>query len=370
MSRAQAGDADMRPAPGAETMKIRGAIVGTALLALGILTGVWIGDSDKNDGTVQAANAPPPLTITVVRAQQGALADAVQVVGQTRSREDVRVVAELAGLRVERIEVEAGDEVHAGQVLAVLDGRGLRIDSEKFGSELLRAQGEYERARVLVASQLVSREFFKQKQTTYEVARAQHEGARLSVQRTRVVAPASGRVVSRNVVIGDLTDPTRPLFEIAREGVIELEANVPETLVARLRQGMLAHVDIAGRSEPVRGDVRLIQPNVDTVTRETKVRIRLDTDAPIPVGAFGQATIDVARIEGWLLPRSALQEDEAGRYVWRVGAKGIVSRRAVTPTFRTADMVVVAEALGDEAIVAKAGPFLRENDRVRIASGN
>lgn len=351
-------------------MTLRGAIVGAALLAIGVLVGVRIGGGEKNDGAAQAATAQAPLTVTVIRARQRTLADTVQVVGQTRSRDDVRAVAELAGLRVERIVVEAGDEVRAGQLLAVLDGRSLRIDSDKSGSELQRAQGEYERARTLVASQLVSREFFKQKQTAYEVARAQHENARLGVQRTHVVAPASGRVVRRNAAIGDLTDPAVPLFEIARDGVIELEANVPETLVGRLRQGMLARVDIAGGSRSVRGEVRLIQPNVDSATRTTSVRIRLEPDASLPVGAFGEATVDVARIEGWAVPRSALQEDETGRYVWRVDGKGIVRRRAVTPTFRTPDTVVVAEALGDEAIVAKAGPFLRENDRVRIASGD
>lgn len=348
-------------------MTLRGAIVGAALLALGVFVGVRIGDGRK--GVVEVRAASVPLTVTVVRAQRRALADAVQVVGQTRSRDDVRVVAELAGLRVERIAAEAGDEVRAGQVLAVLDARGLRIDSEKSGSELERARGEYERARTLVASQLVSREFFKQKQTAYDVARAQHENARLDVQRTRVIAPASGRVVRRNVAIGDLTDPTVPLFEIAKDGTVELEANVPEALVGRLRQGMQARVRIAGRSEPVRGEIRLIQPNVDRATRATNVRIRLDAGEPLPVGAFGEATVDVATIEGWVVPRSALQEDETGRYVWRVDDKGVVRRRAVTPAFQTNETVVVKEALGDDAIVAKAGPFLRENDRVRVASG-
>ena len=98
--------------------------------------------------------------------------------------------------------------------------------------------------------------------------------------------------------------------------------------------------------------------------------IRLDAGAPLPVGAFGQARVDVARVEGWAVPRSALQQDEAGRYVWRVDEKGIVRRQAVTPAFQTTDTVIVAETLGAAAIVAKAGPFLRENDRVRVTPGD
>lgn len=372
MNTAFAGAASRLPIGTATVSGVRwrGALLGAVLLGVGILVGVRIGDrGEKSVGTAQAANAQTPMTVSVVRAERKSLADAVQVVGQTRSRDDVRAVAELAGLRVERIAAEAGDWVRAGQVLAVLDARGLRIDSEKSESELARARGEYERARTLVASQLVSREFFKQKETAYAVARAQHDDARLGLQRTRVVAPASGRVVRRNVAIGDLTDPSVPLFEIAKDDVVEMEANVPENLVGRLRQGMAASVQIAGSSQPVRGEIRLIQPNVDSATRATNVRIRLDAGAPLPVGAFGQATVDVARVEGWAVPRSALQQDEKGRYVWRVDEKGVVRRHPVTPTFQTTDTVIVAESLGGAAIVAKAGPFLRENDRVRVAPG-
>lgn len=349
-------------------MRMRSLLVGAGLLAVGMLLGARMGD--RGEPPPAAASAHTPLSVTVVRAQRRAISDAVQVVGQTRSRDEVRVVAELAGLRVERLLVEAGDRVRVGQVLAVLDARSQRIGSERSAAELERARGEYERARTLVASQLVSREFFKQKQTAYEVARAEHDDARLGVQRTQVVAPASGRVVRRVAEVGDLTDPTIPLFEIARDDMVELEADVPEAMVARLREGMSAQVRIAGHDGPVTGRVRLIQPSVDAATRATRVRIALDAGAPLAVGAFAQASVEVTQVEGWTLPRSALQQDAAGSFVWKVDGKGIVRRHAVKPALQTADTVLVAEPLDGLAIVARAGPFLRENDRVRIAPGD
>jgi hypothetical protein len=87
----------------------------------------------------------------------------------------------------------------------------------------------------------------------------------------------------------------------------------------------------------------------------------------IPVGIFAQARIDLAQIEGWAIPRSAMQQDSSGSYVWRVDGKGLVTRLPITPTLQTVDTVVVSEALGKLRIVAKAGPFLRENDTVLIA---
>ncbi len=342
-------------------------IVGACLLGVGLVAGLLIGGKGKTATQPAAQPAVAALTVSVIRPERKRVADTVRVVGQTRSRDEVRVVPELSGLRIARLEVDAGDYVRAGQTLAVLDSRSLDIESDELRSELERTRGEYERARTLVASQLVSREFFKQKQSSYEVARAQYDNARLSVQRTRVSAPTAGRIFRRNASIGDLTDGSASLFEIAKDGVIELDAHVPEGIVARLRAGMRAQVDIAGRGTPLDGEIRMIVPSVDAVTRASSVRLRLYDSGELPVGVFGEANIDIAAVEGWSVPRSALQQDGAGHYLWRVDDKGIVRRQPVTPTIRTADTVVVAEAIGGASIVAKAGAFVREKDRVRIA---
>ena len=349
-------------------MKMRTWIAAAALLGAGLTAGILIGTKGQAtppQSIVQSTAAA--LTVSVVKPERKRVADTVRVVGQTRSRDEVRVVAELSGLRIARIEAEAGDYVRAGQTLAVLDGRSLDIESDELRSQLERARGEYERARALVGSQLVSREFFKQKQSGYEVARAQHDNARLKVQRTRIMAPTSGRIFRRTASIGDLTDGTTALFEIAKDGVVELELSVPEVAVAKLRPGMRAQVKIAGLPNPMQGEIRLILPNVDSLTRASGVRMRLDYASDLPVGVFAEASIDTAEIEGWALPRSAIQRDSAGQYVWSVHSTGKVRRTAVNPTIETSDIVVVSESLGGTTIVAKAGALLRENDIVLIA---
>lgn len=344
-----------------------------AVLGVGLGAGMWIGTANRADAANRAGPAAPAagsasvLTVTVVRPEKKALSDAIRVIGVTRSREDVVVIPELTGLRITRVEAEVGDVVRAGQTLALLDGQSLDIQRDELQSELARTRGEYERAKTLVATQLVSREFFNQKQAAYEVARSRHDSARLDVQRTRIVAPASGMVFKRTAAVGGLTDGSEALFEIARDGVVEMEANVPEAAVGKLRTGMSASVEVSGRATPIPGVIRLIAPSVDSLTRATNVRIRLDAGEALPVGAFSEARIDVAQVVGWTIPRTALQQDVRGSYVWTVDAKGVVKRHAVVPTMQTADAVIVAEPLGDLRVVAKAGPFLKENDVVEVA---
>ena len=354
-------------------MKLQQLVFGGILVGAGLLLGLSIGGSEgtpRDAGAAAAGTNVGLMTVSVVEPRLESIHDELKVIGTTRGRDEVQAVAEIAGLRVERLAAEAGDYVRAGQVLATLDSRGLDIDSREHASELERTRGEYERARALVETQLVSREFFKQKQAAYDVARARYQATRLDVGRTRVTAPASGRVLRRNVEVGELTDPTVALFEIARDDTIEMVADVPESLVGRLRQGQDVLVDVVGRDTSVRGTVRLIQPTVDPGRRTVDVRIRLDADEGLPVGAFAEARIDVAQVEGWVIPDSAVQQDENGRYVWRVDDGGIVHRQAVTPKLQTADRVVVAERLDGMRIVARAGAFLREKEHVAIAGAN
>ncbi|MBD7924610.1 MULTISPECIES: efflux RND transporter periplasmic adaptor subunit [Xanthomonas] len=344
-------------------------IYAVTLLGTGLVLGLLLSGRPAKSA-VTTNQATPPLTVSIVKPQRKALAEAVSVVGATRSRENVPVIPQLSGLQVQRVEAEVGDYVKAGQVLAVLDGKGMGISSNELRSDFERAQGDYERMRLLLPQQLVSVESFKQKQADFEGARARYENARLSVQRTSVVAPAAGFVYRRTAEIGNLTSDSVALFEIAKDGEMEMDASVPEAVVVRLKPGMSASVKLAGHAEPISGEIRLITPNVDSTTRSSEVRIRLHTQDVVPVGIFAQARIDLAQVEGWTIPRTAMQQDSLGSYVWRVGDKGLVSRMPITPTLQTVDEVVVSESLGDLRIVAKAGPFLREKDKVLIADAS
>ncbi|WP_394687357.1 efflux RND transporter periplasmic adaptor subunit [uncultured Xanthomonas sp.] len=350
-------------------MKMRPMISAATLLGTGLALGLLFSGRPAKSA-VTTNQVTPPLTVSVIEPQRQALAESVSVVGSMRSRENVPVIPQLSGLQVQRVEAEVGDYVKAGQVLAILDGKGMGISSNELRSDFERAQGDYERMRLLLPQQLVSVESFKQKQADFEGARARYDNARLSVSRTSVVAPAAGFIYRRAAEIGTLTSDSVPLFEIAKDGEMEMDASVPEAVVGRLRAGMNASIKLAGRAEAIPGDIRLIAPNVDSTTRSSEVRIRLHARDAVPVGTFAQARIDLAQVKGWTVPRTALQQDSLGSYVWRVDEKGFVSRLPITPTLQTVDQVMVSGSLAGTRIVAKAGPFLRERDKVLVADAS
>lgn len=340
--------------------------VAAVLAAVGVAA--WIGVAGQPQTAATAAVAAAPvLTVSVVGAERRSIDDTLAVVGTTVPRENVVVVPELTGLRVREIHAEVGDYVKKGQLLALLDSANLDIQSHGLQSEFERTRDEYARVKALQPSGAVSREFVSQKNAAYEVARANLRDAQLNIRRARVVAPTDGVIYDRKAAIGSLTSSGEALFQLARNGEVEMEASVPERSVARLRGSLPASLAIAGETGPVRGAVRLITPHVNSANRSARVRIALERDGFVPVGVFCEARITVSKVDGWVLPGTALQQDTRGPYVWSLGPKNQVARTPVTVVTRTPEHVVVETMTGGERVVAKAGSFLKEGDLVAVA---
>jgi HlyD family secretion protein len=337
-----------------------------ALVGVGLGTWAVVSSGNAPPAAPAPAKPQPVLSVSVVAAPNKTVDDEIRVIGTVVPRENVMVMSELPGLRVRAVYVETGDYVRKGQPLALLDGESLSIDTQSLRAEFERTRDEYDRIKDMLAMGIVSKEFGRQRQAAFEVARAKLSAAQLSVNRTQIVAPTDGLVYERTAAIGGLNSASEPLFRIAKEGKVEMEASVPEALVRRLKPGMPVTVTLAGESAPMAGKVRLITPVVDNTRRSTGVRIGFERDRAAPVGVFAEASITVAQVSGAVVPGTALQQDALGTFVWQVGPENVVARKPVTVAMRTAGSVVVKESLEGPPIVAKAGAFLKDGDVVAL----
>lgn len=340
-------------------------MLGVVFAVAGVGMGAWVSVRGEAKPGLPAAKRLPVLSVSVVAAAQKTLDDEIRVLGTVVPRENVVVISELAGLHVRAINAEIGDYVKKGQQIALLDGESLGIQLQGLQTEFERTRDEYARANKLDSAGAISSELVQQRQAAFEVARSRLRDAQFRINRTQIVAPASGLIYERSATIGGLTNAVDPLFRIAKEGKVEVEASVPEALVQRLKPAMLVTLKVAGDSAAVSGSVRLIMPRVDNTSRATGVRIRFERERAAPIGAFCEASITVAKVTGWIVPGTALQQDGQGTYVWQVGPENIVARTPVAVVMRTAGSVVLKEA-PDGPIVAKAGSFLREGDLVAM----
>ncbi len=118
--------------------------------------------------------------------------------------------------------------------------------------------------------------------------------------------PADG-IISRRIarIGGYAMGSSDAMFRIVAKGEVELEAEVPETRIAAIKQGQIARIDVAGVGT-VEGTVRLVSPEVDKATRLGRVRVFLGDNPALRVGTFARGSIATAQGEGLAIPASAV----------------------------------------------------------------
>ena len=339
---------------------VLGAIFSAALLGAFIFRKAWDTPGPK-EATL--------LSVTVVQPRLGRITETISATGMTIPREEIQIMTELSGVRVRDVLVDVGDSVRKGQKLAVLDGDSLAYQRLPLQSDYERARDAFARVDQIKDSGAVSKQLVLEKRAEMLAAKARLADAELSLKRTAIRAPEAGVVFERKAVIGGLVTASEPLFRIARRQEIDVEALVPESVLSALQPGQSASVTLTGQTAPIEGTIRLITPRVDRATRMAAIRIRLEGTQPVPVGLFAAARIVLSAHEGMLLPKTAIQHDGAGDFVWGVGVGSTVKRWPVDVTLTDENQVLVEVLPFYVRVVARAGAFLREGDRVRAVEG-
>lgn len=178
-------------------------------------------------------------------------------------------------------------------------------------------------------------------------------------------APAAGLITRSTAKIGATAHPrAEPLFQIAVDKEIELDAEVSSIHVPKLAAGQTARIEVEdGRELTAR--VRLAPASIDTRTQLGRVRLSMDSDPSLRVGRFARATIDAVRSCGVAVPRSAVLHRTEGTSV-QVVRDRVVETRRVRAGLQSETEVEIREGIrvGD-LIVANAGTSLRDGDQVR-----
>jgi RND family efflux transporter MFP subunit len=179
-------------------------------------------------------------------------------------------------------------------------------------------------------------------------------------------SPAPGAVLKINGVIGSTASPlpSEPLFQIAVDGEIELEAEVPSIYVPKLSVGQTARVRLPDMSE-LSGKVRLVPAAIDQKTQLGRARITLEHDPALRYGTFVSATINADRSCGVSVPNSAVTYRTGGASVQVVNSD-IIETRNIEIGIRSDSDIEVRKGLSEgDLVVANAGTSLRDGDRVK-----
>ncbi|RAK57821.1 efflux RND transporter periplasmic adaptor subunit [Phenylobacterium deserti] len=309
-------------------------------------------------------------SVRVITLQPRAVAGALAASGDLVPREEAAVAPEVTGYRVLRVLAEVGDYVRAGQTLVQLDPALLEAQVAQARAQAAQAEDQARRVQGLDNSGVLSQEQIVQRRLQAEASRAQLRDLQTRLRKLSVTAPVSGLVLERTVRPGDLAaGGATPWFRLARDGQIELQAQMSQDDLARVRAGQRATVTLTD-GVTVNGTIRLVSPEIDPQTKLGYVRVSLPAQAGIRSGGFGRAVFTDAVGQGLAVPETAIRYDADGASVMVVQANNRVREVPVRTGERGGGWVQLVNGPPAGArVVQNAAAFLVDGDLVRPVEG-
>jgi HlyD family secretion protein len=322
----------------------------------------------------------PALTVTVTKPQRESLPIRLQANGNIAAWQEASVGAEVNGLRLSTVNVNVGDTVRKGQVLAEFVRETTQADTLQARASLMQAEASYQnakadadRARAIENTGALSKSQVAQYLTQEKVSLAQWEAAKAALGatevrlgNTRVLAPDDGVISARGATVGAVVAAGQELFRLVRQGRLEWRGEVTPNEVDRIRIGQAVAVTAATGRE-VQGKVRAIAPSADPQTRNILVFVDLPRHGELKANTFAHGSFDLGQSEALTVSSQSVVVRDGSNYVFAIDDQSRASQLKVRTGRRVGERVEILEGLKEDASVAVQGAgFLNEGDLVKV----
>jgi RND family efflux transporter MFP subunit len=389
---------------------VLGVVVALFLIVAGVVARRARAGSANNESEAGADVVRAPYA-AVAPVKRDTIATSLSIAGQFIPYQNVELHAKVAGY-IHKINVDIGDHVHQGQVLAVLEIPELtaQVDEAKAGvhhaeeeiqrahSDVLRAQADnvalHANAERLVNTDKVRPGLIAQQelddatakdrasqaqveaaksalgaaQQQLEVARADQQHYSALSDYARITAPYDGVVTWRFSDTGALvqagTSNTSglPVVTIAQVDVLRLRIPVPESIAAKVKIGDSADVHVQATGEHFTGKVARFTDSLDTSTRTMQVEIDVpNSNYHLQPGMYADVTLSAnSRPNALTIPIEAIERADSGKTtVLVLDAKNQVQAREVQVGIESSNNVEILTGLteGERVIVGNLGSY-------------
>ena len=315
--------------------------------------------------------------------------------GAVKGRYETTMSFQVGGRILQRF-VQAGDHVHAGDVLMTIDSRDVVQQAMQGEAQVAAAKAQLDlarsnlnRYRSLYAQEAISESVLEQYQTSFDAAQAGYNQAvaiakqgKNAVGYSKLIAASDGVISSVTAEVGQVVGAGQTVLTLVQSQELEVEINLPENRIGDVSKGQSVEVSFWSLNyQPVTGIIREISPMADTVARTYKIRIAL----PNPPHGLQLGMTASAKITGSnaadknqpasnaadfvILPMAAIYQTDNNPAVWVVDANAMtLSLKEVQVEDFDKNQLKV-HGLNDGDIVVVAGVHkLHEGTKVRLTN--
>ena len=271
------------------------------------------------------------------------------------------IAPQMAG-RITKINVEIGDFVKEGQILAEIDKAQL-LQAQL---QLQNQEVELQRLKSLYEEGGLSQSDYDAIQMQYNVLKTQVENL---VENTTLRSPINGVVTARNYDVGDMYAMSMPIFTVEQIVPVKLLVGISETDYSKVKKG--DSVEVTADAIPGKtfyGKINRIYPTVDPTTRTFTAEVKIDNNyKTLRPGMFVRATVNFGTNNNVVIPDVAVvkQQGSGERFVYVLNEDDTVSYTKVTLGRRMGAEYVVLEGITDGAKVVVGGQ-IRLKDGIKV----
>lgn len=333
-------------------------------LALGIL--LLTGCKEvKTDNTVD-----PKIEMADV--QQLSTSGTLQYSGTIEPSQTIPLSFQTMGT-VQKVLVNAGDQVKAGQLLAVVDKTDAQSTYEMMQAKYLQAKDGYDRLKQVHDKGSLPEVKWVEMETNLQQAKSSFDVAKNNLNKCNLYAPESGVIGKRNIEPGmSSAGNTNAPIELVKINTVYVKVAVPENEINLIRKGQKASFTVSAlNSEEFEGTVTNVGVVADAVSRTYEVKITVNNiKMELKPGMVCDVKLQVQqKVSVVGVPLQAVDKDNRNEtYVYVVNTdKKTVAKRLVKVGNYQRDFVEILSGLNiGEKVVTDGIHKLSDNCKVNL----
>jgi RND family efflux transporter MFP subunit len=268
------------------------------------------------------------------------------------------------GGRIRKINVEVGDYVQKGQVLAEMD----RLQLDQLELQIQNDEQEFERLKSLYAEGGVSQSDFEAAELAYKVRRSNYDNLK---ENTILRSPITGYVTARNFDAGDMFGMSAPLFVVQQVVPVKLLVGISESEYSKVKKG--DSVKLTADAIPGRvftGKVERLYPTIDAATHTFKAEVAVaNADKALRPGMYARVSVNFGNRHSVIVPDRAIvkQEGTGTRFIFVLKEDNTVSYVPVTVGRHIGAEYEILSGIEEGAtVVVKGQTLLKDGVKVNV----
>ncbi|OAI00167.1 efflux transporter periplasmic adaptor subunit [Methylomonas methanica] len=365
----------------------KGKIV-TLLLVLLTIIGIGIAIGRANEpvpSITPPANNNPALSVSVIGPEIRDIPVSLTANGSIAPWQEAVIGAEVGDLRLSAVNVQVGEAVKKGQVLATFSDESVLADVAQSRAVLAEAEANLADARINAerATRLASKALSAQQVGQYltsektaiakvQLAKAQLDAQLLRLKYTKVLASDDGVISSRSATLGAVAAKGQELFRLIRQNRLEWRGELTAAEMTQLKPGIKVRVEVPNVGS-IEGTVRFLAPTLDVQNRNGLVYVDLPNAVQngLRAGMFARGDFDLGNSTGLTVPQEALSLRDGFSYVFllteQTEDRARVKQVKVQLGRRNGGKLeILSGVAAEDRLVASGASFLADGDSVRV----